>query len=248
MTINSVHTSCKNCAFAKYEQNTQTECNLDYISKYKNIGSEIIEVFDNEKEFYVINNKRCIGYRDNEWFDKKNMSNSTIEEKIIEFNKTNYLNYILVINLQEFTINEFEKLCDQISKIDIKPQKIIFIRHRDEDLSFSYEIILSVLKNYKLNITWRIQTIVDEESTETEILYNIVVLNPYSRFICYIKAPCENFYDTIIKTNNIIYNDLGQFIVAGNTDKTCVIFGGLVFKHGILNNNNILNNPEYYTI
>ena len=80
--IHAIHTPCKNCVFAKYEENTQTGCELDYIEKYKNLESEILEVYDNDKEFYVINDKKCLGYREPKWFEQLSMSDSSMEEKI----------------------------------------------------------------------------------------------------------------------------------------------------------------------
>ena len=60
-TINAVHTPCKNCVFAIYDNITQTNCALHYLDIYRDKDIEILEAYDNDKEFYIINNKKCIG-------------------------------------------------------------------------------------------------------------------------------------------------------------------------------------------
>ena len=47
-------TSCKNCKFAIYEENTQTGCEDGRIEKYIE-QDRAFEAYDNEKEFYVAN-------------------------------------------------------------------------------------------------------------------------------------------------------------------------------------------------
>lgn len=56
-------TSCKDCVFAIYENNTQVSCGFDRINKFKD---SVIEAYDDDKEFYVIK-KFCNLYRNNKW-------------------------------------------------------------------------------------------------------------------------------------------------------------------------------------
>jgi hypothetical protein len=46
-------TSCKHCTFAIYEGQTQTSCKADRIESFRRHGN-LIEAYDEEKEFYVI--------------------------------------------------------------------------------------------------------------------------------------------------------------------------------------------------
>lgn len=48
-----VKTSCKDCTFAIYEGDTQTDCEADRITTFKQQGC-VEEVYDDEKEFYTI--------------------------------------------------------------------------------------------------------------------------------------------------------------------------------------------------
>ena len=54
-TIKPIHTPCKDCTFAIYEGKTQNGCHLNLLEKYKNKNLEILEAYDEQKEFYIIN-------------------------------------------------------------------------------------------------------------------------------------------------------------------------------------------------
>ena len=144
--INPIHTPCKQCVFAKYENITQTDCFLNYIDKYKTNEVEILEAYDEEKEFYIINGKKCIGYRENKWFANIGMENASIEEKIQEFNRKNYLHYLLVLNLDNYSYENFEHLKNQIANISIKPSKIIFIRYQNKEPLYGLDLIKNLLE------------------------------------------------------------------------------------------------------
>ena len=83
-SIPAIHTSCKKCVFAIYDNITQTGCHLDYIAKYREKNISILEAYDEQKEFYVIGDKKCPGYREDSWFKDNNL---TIEEKIDKIKK-----------------------------------------------------------------------------------------------------------------------------------------------------------------
>lgn len=57
---NLLNTSCKECVLAIYEGKTQTGCVANRIEKFKD---DVIEAYDDEKEFYVIN-RLCNFYRE----------------------------------------------------------------------------------------------------------------------------------------------------------------------------------------
>lgn len=61
------HTSCKDCIFAEFRDNTQTGCRLGMIDKYKQHGIAVEECYDEEKEFFVIPNRMCMKKRNKGW-------------------------------------------------------------------------------------------------------------------------------------------------------------------------------------
>ena len=63
------NTSCKDCVFAEYEEVTQTGCRMNMIKKYSN-NENIIECYDEEKEFFVIKARICPYMRTKLWKDR----------------------------------------------------------------------------------------------------------------------------------------------------------------------------------
>ena len=63
--ISIIHTSCKNCIFAEFLNKKQSGCKLDRL-KYH---SDIIEVYDDDLDFFVVNNGFCLYYRTKELMD-----------------------------------------------------------------------------------------------------------------------------------------------------------------------------------
>lgn len=245
-TINPVHTPCKSCVFAIYENKTQVDCHLDYISAYKNSGAEILEAYDEEKEFYIVNNKKCIGYRENKWFEQYEMQNSTIEDKIQKYKETNQLHYSLVINLKSYDYDDLKSLCSQISQLSIVPQKIAFIRYKHNN-TFPFEKIQNLLTEYKINIPWRVQTMLDNDEPYRLVLHNFVSINR-QRFIVSVSEPANDLIEIINSANKIVHNDLDQLQVATNESRSITIFSGSVYRFAAVNQQDILSNPETFTV
>lgn len=245
--IHSIHTPCKNCVFATYNQNTQYGCGLNYLDKYK-ADNLVLEAYDDEKEFYIINDKKCIGYRENSWFDKFNMGDSSMEEKIQKFYETNKLHYLAIINLRRMTLSEFDDICSQISKSNIEPQKIIFIRHQENSKNFSYQSIENILKAHNIKYKWRIQSMLDASISDREVLHNIITINPKYRFILNVDDHTNQVENMLIQTNKIVHHDLDQFSVLSTNDHRCIIFSGGVYRFGIATKQDILSNKESYQI
>ena len=242
--IPAIHTSCKNCVFAVYENITQTGCHLDYISKYKNNGASILEAYDNEKEFYVIGEKKCLGYREDSWFKKSNTT--TLEEKKDLIKKENSINYLAIINLKDISIAVFEKLILAISNSALKPAKIIIIRHTNDNKNFPFNYLQTNLDS--LNIPWRIQTMVDQEALWGDILHEVTMRNSSYRFICGITNYTPDMFDIINKANSIIYDDLSTFNILCDKDHNIILYAGSVYRYANYHGHDILNDKDYYQI
>jgi hypothetical protein len=246
--VHSIHTPCKQCVFAQYENITQTGCHLDYISKYRASGIEILEAYDNDKEFYIINDKKCIGYRENKWFNQFNLADASIEEKIHHYKQNNKLHYLVIVNMKNFSTTQLVDFFTELTRTDIRPQKIILIRYRDPSFNLSYEKIESIINESKIGCPWRIQTILDDSMSYDDILHNATALNQKYRFILSISEPTSDFAYLIDYTNDIVYEKLEQFSVVSNPSKTVLIYSGGVYRFGIANNENILHKYDKYDI
>lgn len=234
--ISSIHTPCKNCVFAKYENKTQTDCHLNYIEKYKSKNIEILEAYDDDKEFYIINDKKCIGYRENSWFDKRNLSHLSIEEKIQKFQEKNFLHYLLVINLSSFDDEiSLNKLSEQIATLNIKPRKVIFVRYQSNK-NHPLSTIQNLIKSSNIDCEWRIQTMLEDKEF-ADVLHEVVGLNKKYRFILSINGQPDNLKEMVNRANSIVYDDMDRFVVLSNSSKSTILFSAPNYRYALLMEN-----------
>jgi hypothetical protein len=245
--IKPIHTCCKNCVFSKYENTTQIGCELNFIEKYKTLGSEILEAYDEDLEFYVINNKKCLGYREDSYFKKRNMDKVDIKEKIDYFYKTNTINYLLVINLKYFNETSFDLLKNEIKNLPIGPKKVIFIRYSNQAPAFEYNVVQKFLQETSLGCEWRLQTMLSSDLNDTEILHNIINLNKKYRFVLNINELTDNIKDLVFQANDIVHNNLGHFHILSNKNKTNKIFSAASYRYSYaIYKENLLDNENNY--
>lgn len=249
--IHPLHTACKKCVFAKYTDKTQIGCGLDYLDIYKNRGVEILEAYDSDLEFFVVNEKKCPGYREYSWLIKNGLETNSDEERISVFRKQNKIGYLLVIDYKllgddEDTFNRL-KLC--LSEVDIKPQKIIFVRHHQGSEYSKYYNIQALMTGSNTDCAWRIQTMVNEELSHNDILHSIINLNKPYRFICDIKSLPTNLNTVVNKAQQIVCDQVDQFKVLVDVAQTSMIFSGGVYRFSLAENGeDILANHSNYTI
>lgn len=245
--INSIHTSCKNCVFSIYENITQTDCALKYIDLYKDKNIEVLEAYDNDKEFYIINNKKCIGYREPKWFDRYNMSDSSMSDKITKYHELNRINYFMILDTFEMSTETFEECVKNISAYTYMPEKLIIIRYAYVDKTLPFTIIEDTFKKYNLDLAWKIHTILDEELSTDDILYQTITQNNKYRFVLYTKDT-EDTDKLLEKANDIVYKELDQFNILSTENKRSLIFSIGIYKYTMFHGENILDNDSYYTI
>lgn len=249
--INSIHTPCKSCVFAIYDNITQTGCAVSYLDKYRSKGADILEVYDDEKEFFVINDKKCIGYRENKWFNKYELEHATIEEKIEKFQSTNHIDYLMVIDLKSFSDKELNDLTDALSMVEHKPNKTIFIRYQN-DKNFPYEKIKKFFDTTKINCKWRIQTMLDDSLSQKDTLHNITNLNKGYRFILWINKPvsvADSISDIVNKANNIVYEELDPIVAIKNRESSAILFSAASYRWSIIvEKTDILESEKNYIV
>lgn len=242
-TISHIHTNCKECVFAQYDQNTQIGCGLDYINRYKEKGVRVLEVYDSDKEFYVLNDKKCIGYRENKWLTNNNLSNdSDMLNRVSIYKETNTIDYIAIIDTKNLKLDDLINIFDQISYSKILPKKVFIIRYNDNE-NFKFENLKSILDN--LQYAWKINTCVGD-STFSYFMDNIATFNKQARFVVSIIAPSDHISKVITTANDIVHNKLDTFMIVGNKDKTCLIFSSYVYKYGKYIGDNIFDNIDNY--
>lgn len=247
--IDPVHTACKKCVFAVYDKDTQTSCALSYIKQYQKNEVEVLEAYDEESKFYIVNKKKCIGYREDSYFNNK-QNTSTLKDKIEYFYQTNHIEYLLLVNLHEFEKNSLNTLCEQIKALRILPKKVIFVRYNYLPKIFTYDIIKDFLVKCNYSGEWRIQTMVDNQLSYADILHNCINLNKSFRFVASVNFPSGQINDlnhTVDTANTIVYKDLGSFTILSTKEKEVILFSSGQYRYSyLINKENIINQEKYY--
>lgn len=235
LTIHPIHTSCKDCVFAIYEDNTQTDCHLQYLDLFRSKNIDIIEAYDDDKEFYVINDKRCLGWKSLDWYEKRDLADLSLEQKIDRHHKQNFIKYLLWIDLHNFTTEEsLDELGASIKKCNIKPSKIVFVRYKNyqQDLH-DFDHIRNILVKADCNNTeWRIETsLVDRSNVDNQ--RHDAIINCEKRFICLVTDIPKNLDKMIHRANYIVCDEIDMFNILKNKDETAILFPVFTYKYGL---------------
>ena len=135
----SYQTNCKDCVFAEYEGITQVSCQADRLKFF----GDTVEAYDNDKEFYVINDV-CTYYRPPSWNDGKPDKSKAREEL-----KPTFGIYVNISNQDDESV---AKTVDSIKLIDYEKERIVItINHLLEEEKPYYHEVLGSLLNHGFN-------------------------------------------------------------------------------------------------
>lgn len=231
-------TSCKDCCFATYPEDsvTQDDCKLGKLSEYRKNNVPIEDVYDNDREFYLIDGQ-CNFKRKEKWADYLLQHNRNLHEQIkIETNiKTSLFIYI------GDETKDLNQINMTVNCIDNKhqPHNIVVILNTDK---FTSQEVRGILKDSKLP-NWYIETVFDREPPNEEIdkeppnskrvsLSRCVQLisNRYKRstFWCVIKCghlfPAKLFQEIEFSINSLCKSFV---FVKGSSESFYVIYSKL---------------------
>lgn len=198
-----IHTPCKECVFATYEGTTQIGCKSEYLQRYREKNIEILEVFDEEKNFFVINRKKCLGYRDKKWLDKQDSTQNIVD--IVR--QENTIKYISLIPIKPTsTIKIIEESVKSILNQKILPKGILFYKNRLEKHQLKNKQLLDFMSNINENIYWKIQNFIDEDLTDEDRLKAVISSCPINRFYLLLDPEISLPNNCIEKLQNYIDN------------------------------------------
>ena len=161
MSINQVHTNCKDCVFAQYSNGKPTGCSAGRLDVYEKTGAEILEAYDDDNnEFFVINNRICVYHREKEW--AKQFSSSELMNIVESQIKSPYA---LIINYNKEHSDKDLKVTLQSLSHQFNPPTYLSINNwfdqnvYETNLSIEQAIANSNIKGLADN--WSIRTILD---------------------------------------------------------------------------------------
>lgn len=152
--FSKLHTSCKDCIFAIYDGDNKKQdgCQFNKIEKLIENGVKVVESFDEDKEFYVLDNHACMTYR------RHLLPNKTIEEQVQIAKKQAAPKIACVITVESDNIEDLEKTIKSLIEQDSQFNEIVFCVLSKIKPS---QIVSSINKNNG-KFKWSIKQIVDE--------------------------------------------------------------------------------------
>lgn len=139
---------------------------MDRIALLEKHGGKIIEAYDEEKEFYVIDDAVCVMYRTDKWAELQDFTN--LSYKAREEVKIQY--HVILIAQPTHTLNDIEKTIRSIVNQTLLPKQITVLRHWNtpippQDIIRILNTLIDEKKNrggnISENIRWRVSNITD---------------------------------------------------------------------------------------
>ena len=210
-SLHDIHTSCKDCVFAKYDNNTQVDCDAGMLQRYGSKNFKVIEVEDNEKEFYVIDEKICMLKRESTWanYDKK----KTCSELAQQARKECKIKYQVLITNNHNDLPSLEKTILSLSNQTIKPSHITII-HPDA-IPINRLDLCTILQ--ATGIPWNVKNVL---TTDTNPIYWMTILLQKCSFpfIGIFNAGIDVPLNTFEDIDNYINDDLQYFLALTPND------------------------------
>lgn len=245
--IHPLHTSCKNCVFSKYENDTQTGCLTGMLEKYKERDIEILEVYDTDKEFFVINDRACISKRTEEYFQNTVMENSSIEEKTAYVLSLQSLQYLAVVDCNNRTPEQLYEVLSEINKCKIKP-KCVMVVIPDSTPLMASNYYQSIHKS-NIGCKWKIKgNLYSDEAFLTTIHQVINIGAENCAFVMAIGDDYSSIDKIVDKANDMLYKEFQPFTVISNESKSSILFSDHVYKQALLHNADIITDYKEYIV
>lgn len=208
----SIKTSCKDCAFAKYEGDTQVDCLAGRLPAF---GDDVVEAYDLEKEFYVIT-RACNMFRPESWNSGSPDLDKARKESEVPFS--------LVIATDLLGDESLDSIVSDLNAVSYDKTKIqIIIAHpssKDHNVAFT---LFEAMKSSGFDPI--IVKSIHRLSREADFLFKCKGLY-VSVIKSYVKIPIDAFS----KVDNIINSDLKSPVVV-DVGEWSMVLTSLVKTH-----------------
>lgn len=165
--IDSLHTACKHCAFAKREGQRQVSCEFGQVENYRNAGAEIIEAFDDHgNEFFVINKRICPMKRTKEWAAQFAKS----ARKDIVMNQIKLPYHAMLILTREEDIPLLIEQAKVLAGQETPPSMLSIISTCVVDSIYKMNMEIAQPLNKIDGLEYRVQNTVDQDKTVRELI------------------------------------------------------------------------------
>ena len=208
-TVNPISSSCKLCLFAKYDGNTQIGCEFNRTEKIDNHPLyELIEAYDDEKNFFVLNNHICPYQRTHHWIHADSPNKKELVEKEV------YMRWGAIVLGHKQEISTIQQRLEELYSQSIKPSIIILVLD-------NYILIEQIFKMMdKYSGIWYLQNNLDEDLDDRFNINLCFEKMKRHKFMFYatfeVDKPINpHFYERIHK---YVIDDMNQYGVIKNGD------------------------------
>lgn len=203
-----IETPCKDCVFATYLENTQNGCQLGRIEKFLARG-EAREVYDEDKEFYVVNRKCSTNrHKDSPW-----PAEAKQEDWAAKVRKEIALTLDVIVVFTNHVFEDAERTIESLTKQTLPPHHVWFVINQDlagPEQRIGPGRLISLLK--ETNLSWNVNQITLPDRT-VEDCVDMVVPNCESYFYAIVPPGLELRPEFISDIDKLINDDLERFTV-----------------------------------
>lgn len=234
LELSKIHTPCKDCYFAVYENISQTGCNLGMLERYRNSENvEVLEAYDNDKEFYIINKKKCTGYKEEKYFAQRGMSESSLEERKIYVQNRQKMNYCFMLNGSNLTKEELKKILETLKLSEVHPATIqLLVRKLNNEILLELK---DLFETSGLDSKWKISELQIAEENFKSVMHKFISIDNKHNFFLVSDGDTSNIDKLITYANDLVYGQFKRFIMITNQSKESVVFSKAVYRDAYTN-------------
>lgn len=190
-------TSCKNCIFAIYNLTTQTGCDHNRIS---NFGSDVIEVYDDDAEFFVIN-RLCNYYRPKAW--------NNGEKDIEKAKQESCLSFDILIDINDINEQDLNNIVKNINNLSYPNKKYkIYLFHDNNQTKDQKNLIKTIFNSITVQ-----NFILSVYSDRAEYIDSIISKSKNAYHLLLDKTNINKIQEILEKAESIVNTDLQKYII-----------------------------------
>lgn len=210
--MSKLHTSCKDCFYAIYDESNKTQigCQFNKIDKLKENGVNVIESYDEDKEFFVLNNHACMAYRSKESMLK---ADQDVKESMVLTRKQMSPRIAAVINVFNDDKEGLQKTINQIKNQEVPFYEVIFC----VSSSIKPSEIISIINELKCSFKWTIKQIIDEYWLGSRSI-NIAVQKSKSTYFTLFECNFDIPPLFVKEIDTAICDEMKRFIILEGVD------------------------------
>jgi hypothetical protein len=213
-------TSCKDCAFAEYEGITQTGCSKDRLRLFED---ELVEAYDEEKEFNILRDTTCVYKRSQKWLDKALETETSVDERLVKETRLPYQVLMICNDSAEDCMKTYESFVKQT----VLPWRFTFVRPYGGSLSLP-DTISPQLKD-RTKFQWRCQEILNPEFGEDQRMIDLALKYKPSLYYAVFRAGIEVPEDMFEIISNKVVQERFKFAALSPNGEN----QGLVVQHSV---------------